>query len=212
METKERAIKILESLDKYFDKNEEATLDHRNAWELLQATILSAQCTDKRVNMVTPELFSRYPGPEDLAEAKISDVESLIHSVGFYHAKAKNLIACARMIVDDYRGQVPSSLEELTSLPGVGRKTANVIRGNIYKIPSIVVDTHVKRISKKMGLTKETDPVKVELDLYKVLPEDHWIKWNLYLINLGRTICKAKDQRCSECPVGKDCASYKPGK
>lgn len=210
MERKERAKKILESLDKYFDEKEEATLDYRNAWELLQATILSAQCTDKRVNMVTPGLFARYPAPDDMAKADISDVESLIHSVGFYHTKAKNLIASARKIVLDFGGQVPGSIEDLTSLPGVGRKTANVIRGNIYKIPSIVVDTHVKRISKKMGLTEETDPVKVELDLYKVLPEDHWIRWNLYLINLGRTICTARNPKCSNCPVGKDCKSYRP--
>ena len=210
MERKERAKKILESLDKYFDEKEEATLDYRNAWELLQATILSAQCTDKRVNMVTPGLFARYPAPDDMAKADISDVESLIHSVGFYHTKAKNLIASARKIVLDFGGQVPGSIEDLTSLPGVGRKTANVIRGNIYKIPSIVVDTHVKRISKKMGLTEETDPVKVELDLYKVLPEDHWIRWNLYLINLGRTICTARNPKCSDCPVGKDCKSYRP--
>lgn len=198
---------ILDTLDKYYSDRLPVTLDHENPWELLVATILSAQCTDARVNMVTPDLFRRYPDPMAMASANIIELEEMIHSVGFYHAKAGNLIKCAKMVAYEYGGEVPSELELLTSLPGVGRKTANVIRGNIYGIPSIVVDTHVKRISRKLGLTANTDPTKVEYDLMDVIPEDHWIRWNIQLINFGRTICKAPVPLCEECPLRKYCPS-----
>ena len=198
---------ILDTLDKYYSDRLPVTLDHENPWELLVATILSAQCTDARVNMVTPDLFRRYPDPMAMASANIIELEEMIHSVGFYHAKAGNLIKCAKIVAYEYGGEVPSELELLTSLPGVGRKTANVIRGNIYGIPSIVVDTHVKRISRKLGLTANTDPTKVEYDLMDVIPEDHWIRWNIQLINFGRTICKAPVPLCEECPLRKYCPS-----
>jgi endonuclease-3 len=207
MDEKSRVREILACLDAYYGSETRVSLDHENAWELLVATILSAQCTDARVNMVTPDLFSKYPDVNAMAEANLEDLEKLIHSVGFYHAKAKNLILCARKIRDDFGGEVPSTIEELTSLAGVGRKTANVIRGNIYDDPSIVVDTHVKRISKKLGLTSNTEPEKVEIDLMNVLPKDHWIRWNIQLITLGREICIARRPKCQECPLSHVCPS-----
>ena len=163
------------------------------------AVILSAQCTDARVNIVTKDLFQKYPSLEAFANADLKELEQDIHSTGFYHNKAKNIISCARTLVEKYDGEVPRELEELTALAGVGRKTANVIRGNIYHEPSVVVDTHVKRISKKLGFTKEDDPVKIEYDLMKVLPKDHWILYNIQIITLGRSICTARNPKCTEC-------------
>ncbi len=199
MNKKERTTEILKRLDERYGTDLVCYLEHEDPWQLLIATILSAQCTDARVNMVTPELFRRYPTPKDLGEAKLADVEEVIHSVGFYHNKAKNIIACSRKLWEEYGGTVPHEIEHLTELPGVGRKTANVIRGNIFHEPSIVVDTHVGRISRRLGLTKETEPVKVEYALMKELPKDHWILWNLQGIALGREICKAPTPNCSEC-------------
>ncbi len=199
MNKKERTAEILKRMDEHYGTDLVCYLEHEDPWQLLIATILSAQCTDARVNMVTPELFRRYPTPKDLGEAKLADVEEVIHSVGFYHNKAKNIIACSRKLWEEYGGTVPHEIELLTELPGVGRKTANVIRGNIFHEPSIVVDTHVGRISRRLGLTKETEPVKVEFALMKELPKDHWILWNLQGIALGREICKAPTPNCSEC-------------
>ena len=162
---------ILDLLDERYGTEYVCYLTHENAWQLLIATILSAQCTDARVNLVTKDLFVKYPSVEALANADLKELEQDIRSTGFYHNKAKNIIACCRDLVEKFGGEVPSSLEDLTSLAGVGRKTANVIRGNIFHEPSVVVDTHVKRISKKLGLTKEEDPVKVEMELMKVLPQ-----------------------------------------
>ena len=161
--------------------------------------ILSAQCTDARVNLVTETLFQKYDSVEKFAEADLKELEQDIHSTGFYHNKAKNIIACCKTLMEQYGGEVPSGLSELTSLAGVGRKTANVIRGNIYHEPSIVVDTHVKRISRKLGLTENEDPEKIEYDLMEVLPEDHWILWNIHIITLGRTICTARKPDCGGC-------------
>ena len=197
--TQKNLQKILNILDEHYGTDARCYLDHDNAWQLLIATILSAQCTDARVNIVTKTLFIKYPSVKAFAEADLKELEKDIHSTGFYHNKAKNIIACCRMLIEKYDGDVPSSIEELTTLPGVGRKTANVIRGNIYNEPSIVVDTHVKRVSKKLGLTEETDPVKVEYDLMKKLPEDHWILWNLQIIAHGRSICKAPKPDCENC-------------
>ncbi|MCR5598568.1 MAG: endonuclease III [Lachnospiraceae bacterium] len=197
--TQKNLQKILNILDEHYGTDTRCYLDHDNAWQLLIATILSAQCTDARVNIVTKTLFIKYPSVKAFAEANLKELEKDIHSTGFYHNKAKNIIACCRMLIEQYDGDVPSSIEELTALPGVGRKTANVIRGNIYNEPSIVVDTHVKRVSKKLGLTEETDPVKVEYDLMKKLPEDHWILWNLQIIAHGRSICKAPKPDCENC-------------
>ena len=197
--TQKNLQKILNILDEHYGTDTRCYLDHDNAWQLLIATILSAQCTDARVNIVTKTLFVKYPSVKAFAEANLKELEKDIHSTGFYHNKAKNIIACCHMLIEKYDGDVPSSIEELTALPGVGRKTANVIRGNIYNEPSIVVDTHVKRVSKKLGLTEETDPVKVEYDLMKKLPEDHWILWNLQIIAHGRSICKAPKPDCENC-------------
>lgn len=199
MKQKERIQAILDRLDEQYGKEYKCYLEHENAWQLLIATILSAQCTDARVNIVTKDLFRKYPCVEAFANADIKELERDIHSTGFYHNKAVNIIGCCKRLMEVYEGEVPSTLEELTSLPGVGRKTANVIRGNIYHEPSIVVDTHVKRISKKLGITKEEDPTKVEFDLMKKLPQDHWILYNIHIIQLGRTICKAPNPKCQEC-------------
>ena len=204
---KKNTARILEALDNYYGTDDRCSLDHENAWQLLIATMLSAQCTDARVNMVTPGLFAKYPSVEAFANADLKELEQDIHSTGFYHNKAKNIIACCRTLVEKYNGEVPSSLEDLTSLAGVGRKTANVIRGNIFHEPSIVVDTHVKRISKKLGLTKEDDPVKVEFDLMKEVPRDHWILINMHLIAFGREICKAPTPKCEECFLVDYCKS-----
>lgn len=184
-------------------------LNHENALQLLIATMLSAQCTDDRVNIVTKDLFQKYVTTEDFANAELKEMEKMIHSTGFYRNKAKNIIACCKELVEKHGGEVPNDLDALTSLAGVGRKTANVVRGHIFHEPSVVVDTHVKRISKKLGLTKNEDPVKVEFDLMKELPKEYWIVWNTHLIRLGRTICKAPTPKCEECFLQHLCPEYK---
>ena len=194
-----RIAEILKRLDEAYGTEYVCYLNHETPWQLLIAVILSAQCTDARVNIVTKDLFQKYPSLEAFANADLKELEQDIHSTGFYHNKAKNIISCARTLVEKYDGEVPRELEELTALAGVGRKTANVIRGNIYHEPSVVVDTHVKRISKKLGFTKEDDPVKIEYDLMKVLPKDHWILYNIQNITLGRSICTARNPKCTEC-------------
>jgi endonuclease-3 len=203
----ERLQKILDALDREYGTDLRCALTHEDAWELLVATILSAQCTDARVNMVTPALFRKYPEPADFAQADQTELEQDIRSTGFYHNKAKNIIACARQIVEEHGGSVPSDLESLTKLAGVGRKTANVIRGNIYNEPSIVVDTHVKRISRLLGLTDTDDPTKAEFELMEILPKDHWILWNIDIITLGRTICIANRPKCENCFLREYCPS-----
>lgn len=200
-----RTKQILERLDEAYGREYVCYLNHGNAWQLLIAVIMSAQCTDARVNLVTKDLFRKYGTLEKFAYAEIEELEQDIHSIGFYHNKARNIILCARKLVEEFGGEVPSSLEDLISLPGVGRKTANVIRGNIYHEPSVVVDTHVKRISKRLGLTKEDDPVKIEYDLMKALPKDHWILYNIQIITLGRSICTARAPKCSECFLSDVC-------
>ena len=194
-----RTAEILKRLDEAYGTEYVCYLNHETPWQLLIAVILSAQCTDARVNIVTKDLFQKYPSLEAFANADLKELEQDIHSTGFYHNKAKNIISCARTLVEKYDGEVPRELEELTALAGVGRKTANVIRGNIYHEPSVVVDTHVKRISKKLGFTKEDDPVNLEYDLMKVLPKDHWILYNIQIITLGRSICTARNPKCTEC-------------
>lgn len=194
-----RTKEILDRLDKEYGTEYICYLNHENPWQLLIAVILSAQCTDARVNIVTKDLFQKYDTLEKFANADLEELEQDIKPTGFYHNKAKNIIACAKRLVYEFGGEVPSSLEDLTSLAGVGRKTANVIRGNIYHEPSIVVDTHVKRISKRLGFTKETDPEKIEYELMKVLPKDHWILYNIQIISFGRNICFARSPKCEEC-------------
>ena len=207
-----RVTEILERMDAHYGTDFRCSLDHENAWQLLIATMLSAQCTDARVNIVTKDLFVKYPSVEAFAAADLKELEQDIHSTGFYHNKAKNIIACCRDLMEKYNGEVPSGIDELTSLAGVGRKTANVIRGNIFHEPSIVVDTHVKRISLKLGITKSDDPVKAEQELMKVLPKDHWILYNIQLITFGREICKAPTPKCDECFLTDLCPSYKQKK
>ena len=202
---KERVAEVLRRLDTQYGTEYRCYLDHETSWQLLVATILSAQCTDARVNIVTKDLFVKYPDVEAFANADLKELEQDIHATGFYHNKAKNIIACARRILTEFGGEVPRSLEELTSLAGVGRKTANVIRGNIYHEPSIVVDTHVKRISNKLGFTREQDPEKIEYDLMEVLPKDHWILYNIHIITLGRTVCTARSPKCTECFLADVC-------
>lgn len=194
-----RTKEILDRLDKEYGTEYICYLNHENPWQLLIAVILSAQCTDARVNIVTEDLFKKYDSLEKFANADLEELEQDIKPTGFYHNKAKNIIACAKRLVYEFGGEVPSSLEELTSLAGVGRKTANVIRGNIYNEPSIVVDTHVKRISRRLGFTKETDPEKIEYELMKVLPKDHWILYNIQIISFGRNICFARSPKCENC-------------
>ena len=174
-------------------------LDHDSAWQLLVATIMSAQCTDKRVNEVTKTLFRKYPSLESLSKADISELEEDIRSVGFYHNKAVNIIGCATKLVRDFDSKVPSDIESLTSLPGVGRKTANVIRSYVFGEPSVVVDTHVLRISNRLGLVSSKDPVKVEFELMKKADREYWTYINHWFIAFGRTICKAVNPSCENC-------------
>ena len=204
-----RTKEILDRLDKEYGTEYICYLNHENPWQLLIAVILSAQCTDARVNIVTKDLFRKYDSLEKFANADLEELEQDIKPTGFYHNKAKNIIACAKRLVYEFGGEVPSSLEELTSLAGVGRKTANVIRGNIYNEPSIVVDTHVKRISRRLGFTGETDPEKIEYELMKVLPKDHWILFNIHIITLGRTICTARAPKCEACFLREYCKACK---
>jgi endonuclease-3 len=204
---RERVQKVLETLDREYGTEYKCYLNHENAWQLLIATILSAQCTDARVNVITKDLFQKYKTLEEFAQADLEELEEDIRTAGFYKNKAKNIIGCAKRLVEVYGGEVPEKLEDLVTLPGVGRKTANVIRGNIYHEPSIVVDTHVKRISNKLGFTKQQDPEKIEFELMEVLPEDHWILFNIHIIRLGRTICTARSPKCGECFLREYCKS-----
>ena len=202
-----RTKEILKRLDTAYGKEYVCYLNHNTPWQLLIAVMLSAQCTDARVNIVTKDLFVKYDTLEKFAEADLKELEQDIHYTGFYHNKAKNIIACTKTLLKKHNGEVPRSLEDLTALAGVGRKTANVIRGNIYHDPSIVVDTHVKRISKRLGFTENEDPVKVEQDLMKVLPKDHWILYNIQIITFGRNICSARNPKCAECFLSDICTS-----
>ena len=203
----ERVGKILDRLDKKYGKDARCYLEYRTVWQLLFATILSAQCTDARVNMVTKDLFKKYKTLAAVASADLHEFENDIKSTGFYHNKAKNIIACANALMDRYGGKVPSDIESLTSLPGVGRKTANVIRGHIFGEPSIIVDTHVNRISNKLGLVDSDDPVKIEYALMEILPVDHWTVWNTNIIRLGREICIARRPKCVQCFLKDLCPS-----
>ena len=206
---KKRTREILSILDEQYGREYVCYLNHETPWQLLIATILSAQCTDARVNIVTQDLFQKYDTVEKFANADLKELEKDIKPTGFYHTKAKNIIACTKALVDRFGGEVPRSLEDLTSLAGVGRKTANVIRGNIYHEPSVVVDTHVKRISRRLGLTENEDPEKIEQDLMKALPKDHWILYNIQIITFGRSICTARSPKCGECFLQKYCKEYK---
>jgi endonuclease-3 len=180
--------------------NAECALVHKNPFELMIATILSAQCTDQRVNMVTPELFNKWPTPQAMAKAEARELEKTIQSTGFFRNKAKSILGCSKKLVELHGGKVPQTLEELVKLPGIGRKTANVVLGTAFGIPSgIVVDTHVTRLCQRLGLTKHTNAVKIEQDLIKLLPREEWINFSHRLIHHGRRICNARKPRCGEC-------------
>jgi endonuclease-3 len=204
-ERKARLNRILEELDKLFP---EATcaLHHQNAWQLLVATILSAQCTDERVNKVTPGLFEKYPTIQDFAGASQDELAQDIRSTGFFNNKARSLIGAARKILAEHKGRIPRTMDELLLVPGAARKTANVVLGTAYGIASgIVVDTHVQRVSQRLDLTKNTDPVKIEIDLMKSIPQSKWILFSHQVIHFGRQICIARKPRCAHCPLDPIC-------
>jgi endonuclease-3 len=205
--SKSKITLILETLKKKYPVVN-TQLTHKTPFQLLTATILSAQCTDNQVNKVTKNLFAKYPGPDDIARAPLKNIKSIIFSTGFYNNKAKNIIACAKALLKEFDGEVPPDIEKLVRLPGVGRKTANVVLSTIFDIPAIVVDTHVLRISNRLGLTTEKDPVKVEFDLMKKLPKDQWSDFSLWMIYFGREICDAKKPKCIECPLNNVCDFY----
>jgi endonuclease III len=203
---------ILDILRQEYPESVYTALRHRDAFQLLVATILSAQSTDKLVNKVTPKLFEKYKSPEDFAAADISQLEQDIKSTGFYKNKAKSIISCSKDIINRFNGKMPEDIESLTSLYGVGRKTANVVLANVFDRQAIIVDTHVKRISYRLGLTVNTDPVKIEFDLMKIIPRDSWSSFSHRIIELGRTICLAKKPKCPECRLLKYCRYGKENK
>lgn len=201
-----RAAEVVRRLrEEYPDAR--CALDHSNAYELLVATILSAQCTDERVNMVTPALFAKYPTPADLAHADPSELEGLIVSTGFFRAKAKNLIGMAQALEERYGGEVPTDLEDFVTLPGVGRKTGNVVRSVWFGLPGLPVDTHVARLARRLRLTDETDPVRIERDLGALVDPSEWGALSLRLIEHGRRVCRARRPRCDECVLSDVCPS-----
>jgi len=201
----ERVAAVVAALKKH-DPHPRCALDYASPYELIVAVILSAQCTDRRVNLTTPALFARYPDAASLARAEQADVEELVRSTGFFRNKAKNLIGMARALTEEHGGQVPPGMDELLSLPGVARKTANVVRGEIFGLADgVVVDTHVARLTHRLGLTRHTDPVKIERDLMDMLSRKEWINVSHRLIRLGRTICTARKPACPTCPLDALC-------
>ncbi len=199
-----RAGKIDKRLSRAYP-DAHCTLNFNNPLELLVATILAAQCTDKRVNLITPKLFKTYPSAKAYAQAKPSTFEKVITSVGFFRNKTKSVLACGRVLLERYSGKVPKTMEELLSLPGVGRKTANVVLGTAFGIPAMVVDTHVSRVAARLGLTDEKDAVKIEFDLVKQIPEEKWVVFSHQVIAHGRSVCKARKPDCPNCPLLKLC-------
>ena len=207
MSRKERYKKILD----YFSRklpHAETELSYRSPYELLVAVMLSAQCTDKRVNMVTANLFKRYSTVDDFAEVDLRELQTLIKSTGFFRAKARNIKGLANVIINDFGGKVPKTLEELVTLPGVGRKTANVVLGHAFQTPGITVDTHFGRLSRRFGWTKEKDPVKVEFAVMELIPRREWTNLSQRMIWHGRRICFARNPACGACPLAKNCPSY----
>ncbi len=205
MPAEKEVLALIKQLQKLYPKHI-IPLHHKSAWELLCAVILSAQCTDARVNTITPHLFQKYPTVQKLAKAKLSDVEKIIHSAGFYHSKAISLIEMSKRICEVYDGEVPQNMDDLLTLRGVARKTANVMLGDYFKKPAgIVVDTHVKRLAFRLGLTKQTDPVKIEQDLTKIIPYKYWGWIAIALILHGRSVCPARKPSCDKCTLAKLC-------
>lgn len=202
---KERMLKVLKLLHRYYP-DAECALEHDSPLQLLIATILSAQCTDKRVNMITPGLFARYPDARSMSQAKLEDLEELIRSTGFYRNKAKNIKKCCTDLAEKFAGELPRNLEEMTSLAGVGRKTANVVLGTAFGLASgIVVDTHVGRLSQRLGFAREKNPVGIEKELQKLVPQKEWINYSHLLIHHGREVCKSRKPRCSTCFLEEIC-------
>lgn len=199
-----RSVRILNRLREEWPDTD-CTLDYDHAWQLLFSAILAAQCTDARVNIVTEKMYADWPRLQDYAEHSREDIEEYIKSCGLYRNKAKNIKACAEELLSRFNGEVPQTMEELLSLPGVGRKIANLMMGDAFGIPGVVVDTHCGRISKLMGMTRSDSPAVIERDLVKVLPEENWIDWGHFLVRLGREYCKARCRMCAACPVSGDC-------
>ena len=204
-ERKQRVAEILERLDHMYPAAT-CALHHHNAWELLVATILSAQCTDKRVNEVTPGLFAKYPTPEDFAAVRPEVLANDIRSTGFFNNKAKSITGAAKKVITDFGGQVPRTIEEMLTIPGAARKTANVVLGTAYGVASgVVVDTHVQRIARRLDLTRHTEPGKIEQDLMKIIPRDRWILFSHQVILHGRALCVARNPKCAECELNPVC-------
>jgi endonuclease-3 len=206
-EKKVRAKAIYRQLTKSYP-NVRCELDYNSAFQLLVATVLSAQCTDKRVNQTTPALFKKYPNPKKMAKADLKDIQKLVKSTGFFRAKAKNIKSLSNKIMEEFDGDVPSSLEDLIALPGVGRKTANVVLGHAFGIPGITVDTHFGRLSRRFGWSKQNDPVKVEFEVGELIHEKEWTNLSQRMIWHGRRVCHSRKPACGACPLAKLCPSY----
>jgi endonuclease-3 len=206
-EKKVRAKVIYRQLSKCYP-NVRCELDYKNAFQLLVATVLSAQCTDKRVNQTTPALFKKYPNPQKMAKADLKEIQKLVKSTGFFRAKAKNIKGLSNKIMEEFDGKVPSALEELITLPGVGRKTANVVLGHAFGIPGITVDTHFGRLSRRFGWSKQNNPVKVEFEVGELIPEKEWTNLSQRMIWHGRRVCHSRKPACGACALAKLCPSY----
>ena len=206
-EKKVRAKVIYRQLSKNYP-NVRCELDYKNAFQLLVATVLSAQCTDKRVNQTTPALFKKYPNPQKMAKAELKDIQNLVKSTGFFRAKAKNVKGLSNKIMEEFEGKVPSNLEDLITLPGVGRKTANVVLGHAFGIPGITVDTHFGRLSRRFGWSKQNNPVKVEFEVGELIPEKEWTNLSQRMIWHGRRVCHSRKPACGACALAKLCPSY----
>ena len=206
-EKKVRAKAIYRQLTKNYP-NVRCELDYNSAFQLLVATVLSAQCTDKRVNQTTPALFKKYPNPKKMAKADLKEIQKLVKSTGFFRAKAKNIKGLSNKIMEEFDGDVPSNLDDLITLPGVGRKTANVVLGHAFGIPGITVDTHFGRLSRRFGWSKQNDPVKVEFEVGELIPEKEWTNLSQRMIWHGRRVCHARKPACGACPLAKLCPSY----
>jgi endonuclease-3 len=206
-EKKVRAKVIYRQLSKSYP-NVRCELDYKNAFQLLVATVLSAQCTDKRVNQTTPALFKKYPNPQKMAKADLRDIQKLVKSTGFFRAKAKNIKGLSSIIVEQFDGNVPSNLEDLITLPGVGRKTAHVVLGHAFGIPGITVDTHFGRLSRRFGWSKQNNPVKVEFEVGELIPEKEWTNLSQRMIWHGRRVCHSRKPACGACVLAKLCPSY----
>jgi endonuclease-3 len=206
-EKKVRAKVIYRQLSKNYP-NVRCELDYKNAFQLLVATVLSAQCTDKRVNQTTPALFKKYPNPQKMAKADAKDIQNLVKSTGFFRAKAKNIKGLSNKIMEEFDGKVPSNLEDLITLPGVGRKTANVVLGHAFGIPGITVDTHFGRLSRRFGWSKQKNPVKVEFEVGELIPAKEWTNLSQRMIWHGRRVCHSRKPACGACALAKLCPSY----